>query len=188
MPFRFEPFSDLPEVVLIEGEAFPDERGWLGETYRRSDFMKSGIPFEFLQDNQTHSTARGTLRGLHFQKEPAAQGKLVRCLVGEAFDVAVDIRKGSPTYAKWVSAILSAENHRMLWIPPGFAHGILTLTHITDIAYKMTCEYNRVYDRSVRWNDPAIGIKWPIANPILSMKDKNAPLLNEVDNNYVWSR
>ena len=185
MPFEFRAFSELPEVVLIEVKEFADERGWFAQTYRKSDFAKHGIPFEFPQDNHSRSTARGILRGLHFQKEPSAQGKLVRCLLGEVFDVAVDIRKGSPTYSKWVSTILSSENRDELWIPPGFAHGFLTLSPITEIAYKTTAEFNPSHDRGIRWNDPTIGIKWPIANPILSLKDENAPLLSEVDNNFV---
>lgn len=171
---------------MIEPKTFADERGWFAETYRKNDFTKYGIPFEFPQDNHSCSTLRGILRGLHFQKEPVAQGKLVRCLAGEAFDVAVDIRKGSPTYRRWISTNLSAENHHILWVPPGFAHGVLTLTENTEIAYKVTVEYSPSHDRSVRWNDPTIGIKWPIANPILSMKDENAPFLDEIDNNLVW--
>jgi dTDP-4-dehydrorhamnose 3,5-epimerase len=188
MPFEFRAFSDLPEVVLIKPEEFADERGWFAETYRRSDFINHGIHFEFLQDDHSCSTTRGTLRGLHFQKEPVAQGKLVRCLVGEAFDVAVDVRHGSPTYRKWISTNLSATNHHILWVPPGFAHGFLTLTDNTEIAYKVTSEFSAFHDRSIRWNDPAIGISWPIANPILSPKDRNAPFLSDVDNNFVWNR
>ena len=172
-------------MVLIEPKDFIDDRGWFAETYRKSEFVKHGIPFEFPQDNHSHSTARGTLRGLHFQNEPAAQGKLVRCLVGEVFDAAVDIRKGSPTYTKWISTNLSGSNHHILWIPAGFAHGFQTLTDATEVAYKVTSEFSALHDRSVRWNDPTIGIKWPIANPILSIKDQNAPLLSQVDNKFV---
>jgi dTDP-4-dehydrorhamnose 3,5-epimerase len=186
VPFEFRPFDVLPEVVLIEPKTFCDERGWFAETYRKSDFVDHGIPFEFPQDNHSRSTARGTLRGLHFQKEPAAQGKIVWCIVGEAFDVAVDIRKGSPTYRKWVSSILSPENRRMLWIPPGFAHGILTLTDAAEVMYKVTSEYSRLYDRVIKWNDPTIAIEWPYPNPILSTKDRDAPSLSDVDNNFVY--
>jgi len=185
--FEFKSFSDLPEVVLIEPKDCIDDRGWFAETYRKSEFVKHGIPFEFLQDNHSYSTARGTLRGLHFQNEPAAQGKLVRCLVGEAFDVAVDIRKGSPTYTKWVSTNLSKSNHHVLWVPAGFAHGFQTLADTTEIAYKVTSEFSASHDRSIRWNDPTIRIKWPIANPILSRKDQNAPLLGQADINFVWN-
>jgi dTDP-4-dehydrorhamnose 3,5-epimerase len=186
MPFEFKRSESLPDVILVDPRVFPDERGWFAETYKKSDFTKHGVPFEFPQDNHSRSTARGILRGLHFQKEPAAQGKLVRCIVGEIFDVAVDIRQGSPTYSKWVSAILSTENERMIWIPPGFAHGVLTLTDITEIMYKVTFEYSPSHDRAIRWNDPSIGIKWPISNPILSKKDAEAPFLKTVDNNFVW--
>jgi dTDP-4-dehydrorhamnose 3,5-epimerase len=188
MPFKFKSFSDLPDVVLIEPKAFVDERGWFMESYKRSEFVREGISAEFIQDNHSRSTAKGTIRGLHYQREPAAQGKLVRCLVGKIFDVALDIRKGSPTYAKWVSATLSAENHEMLWIPPGFAHGTCATTDVSEIAYKVTTEYSAPHDRCVRWNDPAIGIKWPTTTPILSKKDAEAPILAEADNNFVWRR
>ncbi len=186
MPFDFKRFESVPEVMIIEPRIFSDERGWFAETYKKGDFEAQGINFTFMQDNYSRSTSRDILRGLHFQKEPAAQGKLVRCIVGEMFDVAVDIRKGSPTYGKWVSATLSAENRAMIWVPPGFAHGVLTTTEIVEMVYKVTSEYSQSHDRSVRWNDPAIGIKWPVANPILSKKDAEAPLLNDVDNNFVW--
>jgi dTDP-4-dehydrorhamnose 3,5-epimerase len=184
--FEFRPFNDLPEVILIEPKAFSDERGWFAETYKRTSFVSHGITFDFPQDNQSCSTARGVLRGLHFQKEPAAQGKLVRCTLGEVFDVAVDIRKGSPTYRKWVSTILSSNNRHMVWIPPGFAHGFLTLTSTAEVVYKATCEYSPVLDRVIRWSDPTLAIKWPYDNPILSTKDMDAPLLDDVDNNFVY--
>jgi dTDP-4-dehydrorhamnose 3,5-epimerase len=186
VPFYFKRFESLPEVMTIEPRTFADERGWFCETYKKSDFELERIAFNFVQDNHSRSTARGILRGLHFQKEPAAQGKLVRCVLGEVFDVAVDIRKGSPTYAKWVSATLSAENRAMVWVPPGFAHGVLTMTDIAEITYKVTSEYSASRDRTVRWNDPAIGINWPVEKPILSKKDAEAPLLRDVDNNFVW--
>lgn len=187
MPFKFKRFESLPDVMIIEPRIFPDERGWFGETYKKSDFEAQEIPFTFAQDNHSRSTARGILRGLHFQKEPAAQGKLVRCILGEIFDVAVDIRKGSPTYAKWVSTTLSADNCAMIWVPPGFAHGVLTMSDLTEITYKVTSEYSPSHDRSVRWNDPAIGIDWPEPKPILSKKDAEAPLLKDVDNNFIWT-
>ncbi len=186
MPFEFKPFDALPEVIIIEPKAFPDERGWFAETYKKSEFAKYGIASNFPQDNYSRSTSKGILRGLHYQKEPAAQGKLVRCTVGEVFDVAVDIRKGSPTYGKWISATLSAENRHMIWVPPGFAHGVLTTTDIAELMYKVTCEYSQSHDRGIRWNDPAIGVKWPVVDPILSKKDADAPLLKDADNNFVW--
>ncbi len=184
--FEFRPSVGLPEVIVIEPTASVDERGWFLESYKKSEFEKHGIPFEFVQDNHSRSMAKGILRGLHFQKKPAEQGKLVRCVFGELFDVAVDIRKGSPTYAKWVSATLSAENQHMMWIPPGFAHGYLTISSVSEVLYKVTSEYSPAHDRSVRWNDPTIGIKWPITNPILSRKDAEAPLLADADSNFVW--
>jgi dTDP-4-dehydrorhamnose 3,5-epimerase len=187
MPFDFRRSEVLPEVMIIEPRVFSDERGWFSETYRRTDFEAHGIKLGFVQDNHSRSTG-ATLRGLHFQKEPAAQGKLVRCIAGEVFDVAVDIRKGSPTYARWISTILSAENRLMTWVPPGFAHGFLTTSEIAELEYKVTSEYSSNHDRSVLWNDPAIGIKWPIDNPVLSTKDARAPLLRDADNNFVWNR
>jgi dTDP-4-dehydrorhamnose 3,5-epimerase len=186
MPFEFKPFDLLPEVILVETKAFPDARGWFAETYKKSEFAKNRIAYEFLQDNYSRSTTKGILRGLHFQNEPAAQGKLVRCVAGEVFDVAVDIRRGSPTYGSWVSVNLSAENKRMVWVPPGFAHGVLTVADVAEIIYKVTSEYSPFHDRSIRWNDPEIGVDWPVANPILSKKDAEAPLLRDSDCNFVW--
>jgi dTDP-4-dehydrorhamnose 3,5-epimerase len=186
MPFRFKRLEALPEVIVIEPQTFSDERGWFAETYKKSDFESQGVSVEFVQDNHSRSTSRGVLRGLHFQKEPVAQGKLVRCILGQVFDVAVDIRKGSPTYAKWVSSILSADDHKTIWVPRGFAHGVLTMTDIAEILYKTTSEYSPSNDRCVRWNDPTIGIEWPISQPTLSKKDAGAPLLRDVDNNFVW--
>jgi dTDP-4-dehydrorhamnose 3,5-epimerase len=186
MSFRFKRFEILPDVMIIEPHVLYDERGWFSETYKKSEFEAQRITYNFVQDNYSRSTLKGTLRGLHFQKEPAAQGKLIRCVHGEIFDVAVDIRKGSPTYARWISATLSAENHAMIWIPPGFAHGALTTSEVAEVAYKVTAEYSLSRDRSVRWNDPAIAINWPVANPTLSKRDAEAPLLKDVDNNFVW--
>lgn len=188
MPFKFKPAAGLPEVLIVEPEAYVDERGWFLESYRKSEFEKHGIASEFIQDNHSLSAKNGTLRGLHFQKAPAAQAKLVRCVAGEVFDVAVDIRKGSPTYSKWVSTTLSSENHVMVWIPVGFAHGFLTRSALTEVEYKVTAEYDSTLDRAILWNDPHIGIKWPIANPVLSNKDAKAPLLEDVDNNLVWAK
>ena len=184
MPFAFRPFETLADVIFVEPLVHRDERGWFAETFRESEFRMHGISANFVQDNQSRSTAKGILRGLHFQKQPAAQGKLVRCVVGEIFDVAVDIRMGSRTYAKWVSAVLSADNHAMMWVPPGFAHGMLTITEIAEVSYKVTAEYSASHDRSIRWNDPTIGIRWPVNHPVLSEKDAEAPLLKDADNNF----
>jgi dTDP-4-dehydrorhamnose 3,5-epimerase len=188
MPFTFQPLTNLPDVILIEPKAFGDDRGWFMETFKQSDFEAAGIRGPFRQDNHSRSNAKGVLRGLHYQTNPMAQGKLVRCPVGAIFDVAVDIRRGSPTYGKWVTAELSAENRRMLWVPPGFLHGFCTLTEISEVAYKTTAEYSAAHDRAVRWNDPALGISWPTTTPVLSPKDAQAPLLAQADNNFEWTR
>jgi len=186
MPFQFKPQQALPDVVLLEPKTFGDDRGWFMETYKRSEFEANGIRADFRQDNHSRSTAKGVLRGLHYQKDPAAQGKLVRCVVGAIYDVAVDIRKGSPTYGRWVAAELSAADRNMLWVPPGFAHGFCTLTEISEVMYKATAEYSAPHDRGIRWNDPAIGVRWPIATPVLSTKDAQAPTLADADNTFQW--
>ena len=186
MPFQFKPQQALPDVVLIEPKAFGDDRGWFMETYKQSEFEANGIRVEFRQDNHSRSTARGVLRGLHYQKDPAAQGKLVRCVVGAVYDVAVDIRKGSPTYGRWVGVELTAEGRRMLWVPAGFAHGFCTLTDVSEVVYKTTAEYSAAHDRGFRWNDPAVGVTWPVKAPVLSPKDAQAPPLAEADNNFQW--
>ena len=186
MPFSFQPFAEIKDVILIEPKAFGDDRGWFMETFKRSDFEKHGIPHEFRQDNQSRSTAKGIVRGLHYQANPMAQGKLVRCVAGAIYDVAVDIRRGSPTYGKWVGVELSADNRRIVWVPPGFAHGVCALTDVTDILYKATAEYSPQHDRGIRWDDPAIGIAWPTRAPILSAKDAAAPLLAEAEHDFTW--
>jgi dTDP-4-dehydrorhamnose 3,5-epimerase len=160
----------IPDVVLIEPRAFVDERGCFMETYKHSEFSAFGITVAFVQDNHSRSL-RGVLRGLHYQRGPHAQGKLVRAVVGEIFDVAVDIRKGSSTYGKWVGETLSAENRRMLYVPPGFAHGFCVLSGVAEVLYKTTREYAPQSDAGIIWNDPDIGIQWPIEAPILSEKD-----------------
>ena len=180
MPFEFIK-TEIPEVIIVKPKVFGDERGFFMETYKRSDFESTGIDIDFVQDNHSKSI-KGVLRGLHFQTEPKAQGKLVRCIRGKIFDVAVDIRKGSPTFGKWVGVELSEENKLMLWIPKGFAHGFLTLSEEAEIIYKVSgSEYSPEHDRSIRWNDPDIGINWPLeGEPILSEKDRIAPFLREM--------
>jgi dTDP-4-dehydrorhamnose 3,5-epimerase len=168
--------TTLPGVLLIEPKVFGDDRGFFMETYRADTFRDIGIG-EFVQDNHSRS-ARGVLRGLHYQ-EPNAQGKLVRCTRGAIFDVAVDIRRGSPSFGRWFGIELSDANKLMLWIPPGFAHGFCALEEDSDLVYKCTKLYDKASDRSILWNDPAIGIKWPIAEPVLSAKDAAAPRLAE---------
>jgi dTDP-4-dehydrorhamnose 3,5-epimerase len=167
--------TTLPGVLIIEPRVFGDERGFFMETYRVDAFREAGIPHEFVQDNHSRS-ARGVLRGLHYQ-EPNPQGKLVRCTRGALFDVAADIRRGSPTFGKWFGLELSDTNKRMLWIPPGFAHGFCALEDGSDLVYKCTSLYDAAADRAILWNDRDIGIDWPIAEPILSKKDANAPRL-----------
>jgi dTDP-4-dehydrorhamnose 3,5-epimerase len=182
VPFQFHRL-EIPEVVLIEAQQYRDNRGFFAETYKLSEFAAHGIPHAFVQDNLSHS-ARGVLRGLHYQKQPKAQGKLVTVLKGRVFDVAVDIRHGSPTYRQWVGMELSGENCRMLYIPTGFAHGFCVLSETADVVYKVTEEYARDLDRGIVWNDPEIGIQWPVSKPILSPKDAALPLLREADNNF----
>lgn len=183
MPFSFQKL-DIPDVILIEARAFPDDRGFFMETYKRSEFEKNGIPWSFVQDNYSRSTKRGVLRGLHYQKDPKAQGKLVLTIRGSIFDVAVDIRQGSPTYGRWVGVELSEENHRMLYVPAGFAHGFVVLSSEADVTYRVTEEYAPEVDRGILWNDPDLEIEWPIDSPLLSPKDEAMPLLKDADNNF----
>ncbi len=171
--------SPLPGVILIEPKVCADDRGFFMETYHMARFRAAGIPAAFVQDNHSRST-RGVLRGLHYQ-EPRAQGKLVRCIRGALFDVAVDIRRGSPHFGKWYSIEISDENKRMLWIPPGFAHGFCAISEEADLVYKCTELYDARADRCILWNDPEIGIDWPLTEPLLSPKDAAAPRLSEVE-------
>ncbi|WP_457567464.1 dTDP-4-dehydrorhamnose 3,5-epimerase [Desulfurobacterium sp.] len=181
MPFEFLK-TEIPGVVIVKPRVFGDERGFFMETYKKSDFVRAGINVEFVQDNHSKSR-KGVLRGLHYQARPKMQGKLVRCVRGRIFDVAVDIRKESPTFGRWIGVELSEENRLMLWIPEGFAHGFLTLSEEAEIIYKVSgAEYSPEHDRSIRWNDPKIGIRWPVdGEPLLSEKDKNAPYLEEAE-------
>ena len=167
--------TSLPGVLLIEPAVRGDDRGFFMETYRLDAFQAAGISAPFVQDNHSRS-ARGVLRGLHYQ-EPNAQGKLVRCTRGAIFDVAVDIRRGSPTFSKWFGIELSDANKRMLWVPPGFAHGFCAMEEGSDLVYKCTTLYDPASDRAILWNDPEIGIEWPIEAPVLSGKDTAAPRL-----------
>lgn len=176
MPFLFKKLA-IPDVVLIEPKVFGDERGFFMETYKESEFFKFGIKKKFIQENHSKSK-KGVLRGLHYQAFPKAQAKIVRCIAGEIFDVAVDIRKNSPTYKKWVTEVLSAENKKQLYIPEGFAHGFCVLSREAEIVYKCNREYSPEKERGIIWNDPSIKIKWPVKKPILSEKDKKWPTLN----------
>lgn len=185
MPFTFKKL-EIKDVILIEAKSFLDSRGFFMETYKKSTFKENGINANFVQDNFSHSS-KGALRGLHYQKEPMAQAKLVNVISGEIFDVAVDIRRQSSTYGKWVGEILSDKNHKMLYVPEGFAHGFLTLSDEVDVLYKVNNEYSPENDRGIMWNDSDIGINWPNKTPQLSEKDMTQPLLKDADNDFVYS-
>ena len=162
--------SELPDVLIIQPRVFEDERGFFLESYQKQRFEAAGIPFDFVQDNHSLSR-RGVLRGLHYQIRQA-QGKLVRVISGEVFDVAVDIRRSSPTFGRWTGAVLSAANKTMLWIPPGFAHGFYVLSEQAEVLYKATDYYAPQWERTILWNDPDLGIRWPQGPaPIVSAKD-----------------
>lgn len=178
--------TELPGVYIIEPKVFEDERGWFMETYSYKIFQELGISVVFVQDNHSYSGKKYTLRGIHFQNNPMAQSKLVRCTRGRILDVAIDLRKGSPTYKKWIAVELSDENKRMIFIPKGFGHALLTLVNDVEVQYKVDEYYSKEYDRTIRWDDPEIAIDWPVKEPILSEKDKNAPFLKDSDCNFIW--
>jgi len=175
MPFTFS-HTSLPGVTIVEPRVFTDHRGFFMETYRKSEFAAGGIDADFVQDNHSRSV-RGTLRGLHLQRAPKAQGKLVRVLEGEVFDVAADVRPDSPTYGVWVSVVLSAANRRSVFIPPGYAHGFCVTSPEAQILYKTTEEYAPELEWGVRWDDPVLAIPWPVSEPFLSERDRRWPLL-----------
>ena len=185
MPFEFRNL-ELPGPLLIRPRVFDDGRGFFLELYKHSEYAIAGIAEHLVQDNYSKS-AQGVLRGLHFQKNPKAQGKLVMCMKGRIYDVAVDIRTGSPQYGKWVGAELTEENRFQLYVPPGFAHGFQVLSETAEVMYKCTEEYSPVDERGIIWNDPDINIIWPIQEPVLSSKDRVSPRLREVDNNFVYA-
>lgn len=171
----------LDGVLIIEPEVFGDYRGWFMETWSEQKMKELGIDIVFVQDNQSYSAQKGTLRGLHFQKNPMAQTKLLRCTRGKILDVAVDLHRDSPNFKKWVAVELSAENKRQLFIPKGFAHGFVTLTEDVEVQYKVDAFYAPDCDRSIRFDDPEIGVEWGVENPILSKKDLSAPFLKDSD-------
>lgn len=177
MPFTFTPTA-VPEVILVEPRVFSDGRGSFLETYKRSAFEVAGIDIDFVQDNQSVSQA-GVLRGLHYQLPPHAQGKLVRVVAGAVWDVAVDVRRSSPTFGRWVGHELSSDNRHMLYVPPGFAHGFLVLTDEAQFVYKCSAEYRKDAEAGIRWDDPELGIEWPSAgvDAIVSPKDEALPPL-----------
>lgn len=171
--------TEIPDVLLIEPQVFGDQRGFFMETFHAKRYGALGIPESFVQDNLSRSV-KNTLRGLHFQ-EPQGQGKLVQVLAGSVYDVAVDVRRGSPHFGKWVAVELSETNRRQLWIPPGFAHGFCVLTESADFNYKCTELYAPSAERGIAWNDPQLGIPWPVTAPLLSGKDQKYPPLSKAE-------
>jgi len=181
--------TGLPGVYVIEPQVFGDARGYFMETWSTRNFEELGLKYDFVQDNQSYSAKKGILRGIHFQIEPWSQAKLVRVTRGAVMDVAVDLRKGSPTYRKWVAVELSAENKRMLMIPRGFGHGFKTLTDDVEFIYKVDRLYNKECDRGIRFDDPEIGVDWgEVERELLSAKDTQAPPLAESDCNFVYEK
>lgn len=176
----------IPEVKEITSPRFGDDRGFFSETWSRSSWLAAGLDLDFVQDNHSYSAARGVLRGLHFATPPFAQDKLVRVTRGAVFDVAVDIRRSSPTFRRWVAVTLSASGSNQLLVPKGFAHGFVTLEPDTEVQYKVTAPYSRDHDRAIRFDDPAIGIDWPLSTDILQLseKDRQAPLLADIDTGF----
>lgn len=172
---------EIPDVILIKPKIFRDKRGFFFESWQKKHFSAAGLDLTFVQDNHSRSS-KNVLRGIHYQIQQP-QGKLIRAIVGEVFDVAVDLRKSSPTFGKWVSTILSADNFNMLWIPPGFGHGFIVTSDFAEFVYKATDYYAPAYERSIAWNDPEIAIDWPLngAEPILSEKDRNGNLLKDAE-------
>ena len=178
--------TKLEGVCILEPVVHGDNRGYFMETYSTKTLADLGIHNVFVQDNQSYSSQKGILRGIHFQKAPMAQAKLVRVTKGAVLDVAVDLRKGSPTYKQWVTIELSAENKRMLFIPQGFGHGFVTLTDDVEFCYKVDNLYSKENDRGIRYNDPSIGVDWGVVDPILSQKDTTNPMLDDSDCNFVY--
>lgn len=178
--------TEIAEVKIVKPLVFGDNRGWFYESYSYEKLKHLGINTQFVQDNRSYSSEKGTLRGIHFQKSPMAQTKLITCTRGRILDVAVDLRKGSPTYLKWVSVELSEENKLMLYIPKGFGHGFVTLTDNVEVLYKVDEYYSKENDRSIKFDDEEIGVNWGVQNPILSQKDLTAPSLSESDVDFVY--
>lgn len=176
--------TELEGVLIIEPNVFGDNRGWFSESYNEKRYQEYGIDVRFVQDNHSYSAQKGTVRGIHFQKDPMSQAKLVRCTNGTIMDVVVDLRKGSSTYKKWIKVELSKENKRQIFIPHGFGHGFVTLTDDCELQYKVDEYYSKECDRSILWCDKEIGVDWGADEPILSEKDKNAPPLSLCDVNF----
>lgn len=186
MPFTFTPYGGLEGLLVVEGRSFPDERGFFMESFRADDWAKAGLP-ALLQDNLSRSK-RGVIRGLHYQRPPRAIGKLVRCSRGRIFDAVVDIRRGSPTYGKWASIELTDEGNRMFWVPAGFAHGFCALSETADVSYKVTDYWSADVDRGIRWDDPAVGVRWPLPKSecLVSPKDAVLPLLADAGHDFAF--
>ena len=182
MDFSFRPLA-IPDVVLVRPDRHEDARGSFTETFRRSAFAEAGVDVEFVQDNMTRS-GRGVLRGLHYQRPPAPQGKLVGVIRGAIYDVAVDLRASSATYGRWVARELDAAAGEMLWIPPGFAHGYCIVSDGADVSYKVTAEYRAELSCGIAWDDPALAIPWPVDVPILSQADRAQPALADVESPF----
>ena len=179
----------IPDVFVIEPQVFGDHRGYFMETWSTKNFEDIGLYYNFVQDNQSFTAQKGTLRGIHFQNDPMAQAKLVRVTKGAVIDVAVDLRKGSPTYKKWVAVELSAQNKRMLMIPRGFGHGFKTLTDDVEFCYKVDNLYSKECDRGIRFDDPTIGVEWgEVIEELLSAKDTMAPVLDDSDCNFIYKK
>lgn len=184
MPFRFDSLA-IVGAVVITPRFYADNRGGFSEVYKKSEFLAAGIDASWKQINWS-SSRKNVLRGMHYQLAPNEQGKLVSVLVGEIFDVVIDIRVGSPTYGKWVSATLHADKRQMIWVPPGFAHGFYVLSEKAEVTYSCTAEYSPESERGIIWNDPEVGISWPVAQPILSAKDELYPTLAEAEKNISY--
>lgn len=178
--------SDLKDVYILDPIVHGDHRGWFMESWSQRTFEENGLHYQFVQDNHSYSTVKGTLRGLHCQKGDAAQAKLVRCTRGRILDVVVDVRQGSPTYKKWISVELSEQNFRQLLIPRGFLHGYVTLTDEVEFLYKTDNFYNKEADRTILWSDPEFGVDWGVNNPIVSEKDANAPRFAQSDIDFKY--
>ena len=176
--------TEIPDLVLLETTAHGDDRGFLVESFRQETWAEHGVTGPFVQENHSRSSA-GILRGLHFQTSPG-QAKLVRCVRGAIWDVAVDLRPDSPTYKQWEGVELSDENHRQVFIPVGFGHGFCVLSDVADVAYKLTSVYDPATEAGIKWDDPDVGVDWPIADPKLSERDMNAPALSEIEGDLPW--
>ncbi len=186
MPFSFSP-TVLDGVILVQSRIFEDDRGYFREGFKASEFAAAGLPTEFVQDNTSRSR-RGVVRGIHYQTDPHAQGKLVGVTQGSVIDVAVDLRVGSPTYGQWMAEELTDDNGKMLWIPVGFGHGFSVLSDYADLVYKCTDEFDAKADGGIAWNDPDLAIDWKVSDPIVSDKDVALPRLSDAKPGFVWSR